>query len=42
MFNEVERLDAVLGEGGLACHPTDDGYVAFGTTRRPTGYQVIC
>jgi hypothetical protein len=35
MLSGVEGLDAMLGEGGLACHPTDDGYVAIGTTRRP-------
>jgi hypothetical protein len=32
MFSEVERLDVMPGEGGLACRLPDDGYVAFGGT----------
>jgi hypothetical protein len=33
MLGEVERLDSMPGEGGLACHLINDGYVAFGATR---------
>jgi hypothetical protein len=37
MFFEVERLNVMPSEGGLACHRPDDGYVVFGEALRPLG-----